>query len=196
MTRITAEQSIRQSPVPRARLAGPEIHREPVHARRHAGIGHWRYLLLIGWSVALLGAGLGSYAPAADADFMFMAAFPGPGHVLGLVLRLAAGARHVDGLPVVIASGIAAAVMLAGALILRGDPGDDGGGWDLTIKAVLLDTAADSAAASGVAASGAIILHARGRGWLDPGAALAITVIISYLAQELVRQTVAAIRSP
>jgi hypothetical protein len=26
--------------------------------------------------VALLGAGLGSYTPAADADFMFMAAFP------------------------------------------------------------------------------------------------------------------------
>lgn len=85
------------------------------------------------------------------------------------IQRLAAGARHVDGLPVVIASGIAAAVMLAGALILRGDPGNDGGGEDLTIKAVLLDTAANSATASGVAASGAIILAARGWGWLDPG---------------------------
>ncbi|HEX2822968.1 MAG TPA: hypothetical protein VHO07_22815 [Streptosporangiaceae bacterium] len=82
--------------MPRNRLAGPEILREPVHARRHAGIGHWRYLLLIGWSVALLGAGLDSYAPAADADFMFMAAFPGPGHLLGLVLFAAFGQWQAD----------------------------------------------------------------------------------------------------
>jgi cobalt-zinc-cadmium efflux system protein len=112
------------------------------------------------------------------------------------IQRLAAGARHVDGLPVVIASGIAAAVMLSGALVLRGDPGDDGGGEDLTIKAVLLDTIADAAAAGGVAASGAIILAARGWYWLDPAVALAIAVITSYLAQKLVRQTVTAIRSP
>ncbi len=37
--------------------------------------------------------------------------------------RLAAGARRVEGLPVLIVSGVAAAVMLAGALVLAGDPG-------------------------------------------------------------------------
>ena len=61
------------------------------------------------------------------------------------VQRLAAGARRVEGLPVLIVSSLAAVVMLAGALVL----GDDDGGEDLNIKAVLLDTAADAAAAAG-----------------------------------------------
>ena len=39
--------------------------------------------------------------------------------------RLATGTRHVDGLTVLVVSAIAAAVMLAGALVLRGDSSDD-----------------------------------------------------------------------
>jgi hypothetical protein len=54
---------------------------------------------------------------------------------------------------VLIVSGIAAAVMLAGALVLGGD---DDGEEDLNVKAVLLDTAA----AARVAVSGAVILGA------------------------------------
>jgi cobalt-zinc-cadmium efflux system protein len=100
------------------------------------------------------------------------------------IQRLAAGARHVEGLPVLIVSGIAAAVMLAGALVLGADAGDDdGGGEDLNVKAVLLDTAADAAAAGGVAASGAIILAVGRWYWLDPAVALVIAVIITYHAQ-------------
>lgn len=38
------------------------------------------------------------------------------------IQRLAEGTRRVEGLPVLIVSGIAAAVMLAGALVLSGDP--------------------------------------------------------------------------
>jgi hypothetical protein len=57
---------------------------------------------------------------------------------------------------VLIVSGIAAAVMLAGALVLGGDAGDDDGEEDLNVKAVLLDTAA----AARVAVSGAVILGA------------------------------------
>ncbi|MGH3230736.1 MAG: cation diffusion facilitator family transporter [Streptosporangiaceae bacterium] len=38
------------------------------------------------------------------------------------IQRLAAGTRRVEGLPVLIVSAIAASVMLAGALVLRGDP--------------------------------------------------------------------------
>ena len=109
--------------------------------------------------------------------------------------RLAAGAHRVEGLPVLIVSGIAAAVMLAGALVLSGDPADDDGGEDLNVKAVLLDTAADAAAAGGVAASGAIIVGVGGWYWLDPAVALAIAVIIGYQAQKLVRKVMAALRS-
>jgi cobalt-zinc-cadmium efflux system protein len=105
------------------------------------------------------------------------------------IQRLAAGARHVEGLPVLIVSGIAAAVMLAGALVLGGDE-------DLNVKAVLLDTAADAAAAGGVAASGAIILAAGRWYWLDPAVALVIAVIITYHAQKLIRNVITALRSP
>ena len=115
------------------------------------------------------------------------------------IQRLAEGTRRVEGLPVLIVSGIAAAVMLAGALVLRGDPddGDDGddGEEDLNVKAVLLDTAADAAAAAGVAVSGAVILGAGSWYWLDPAVALLIAVIIGYHAQKLVRKVIAAIRA-
>jgi cobalt-zinc-cadmium efflux system protein len=93
--------------------------------------------------------------------------------------------------------GIAAAVMLAGALVLRGenDGENDDGEEDLNVKAVLLDTAADAAAAAGVAVSGAVILGAGGWYWLDPAVALLIAVIIGYHAQKLVRKVIAAIRA-
>jgi cobalt-zinc-cadmium efflux system protein len=111
------------------------------------------------------------------------------------IQRLAAGSQRVEGLPVLIVSGIAAAVMLAGALVLGGDPDDDDGGEDLNVKAVLLDTAADAAAAAGVAASGAVILGTGGWYWLDPAIALVIAVIVAYQAQKLVRKITATIRS-
>ena len=111
------------------------------------------------------------------------------------IWRLTAGTRRVEGLPVLIVSGIAAVVMLAGALILRGDPGDDDGGEDLNVKAVLLDTAGDAAAAGGVAVSGAIILGT-GWYWLDPATALTIAVIVGYHAQKLTRTIIAALRPP
>jgi cobalt-zinc-cadmium efflux system protein len=112
------------------------------------------------------------------------------------IQRLAEGTRRVEGLPVLIVSGIAAVVMLAGALVLRGDPhGEDDSEEDLNVKAVLLDTAADAAAAAGVAASGAVILGVGGWYWLDPAVALLIAVIIGYHAQKLVRRVIAAIRA-
>jgi cobalt-zinc-cadmium efflux system protein len=85
--------------------------------------------------------------------------------------------------------------MLAGALVLGGDADDDDGGEDLNVTAVLLDTAADAAAAAGVAVSGAIILGVGGWYWLDPAAALAIAVIIGYHALKLIRKITAALRS-
>jgi cobalt-zinc-cadmium efflux system protein len=115
------------------------------------------------------------------------------------IQHLAAGTRRVEGLPVLIVSAVAAAVMLAGALILGGDDDDDDdgdGGEDLNVRAVLLDTAADAAAAAGVAVSGAIILGTGGWYWLDPATALAIAVIVGYHAQKLIRKIAAALRSP
>ena len=113
------------------------------------------------------------------------------------IQHLVTGAHRVEGLPVVIVSAVAAAVMLAGALILGGDI-DDGAddGDDLNVKAVLLDTAADAAAAAGVAVSGAIIVGADGWYWLDPAIALVIAVIVGYHALRLIRKITAALRSP
>jgi hypothetical protein len=69
--------------------------------------------------------------------------------------------RQVDGLPVLIVSGIAALVMTGGALVLRRHHEDETDEHDLSVTAVLLDTIADAAAAAGVAATGAIILDRR-----------------------------------
>lgn len=110
--------------------------------------------------------------------------------VVAAIQRLAAGAHRVQGLPVLIVSAVAAAVMLAGALVLGGDSGAD----DLNLRAVLLDTAADAAAAAGVAGSGAVILATGGWYWLDPAVALVIAVIVGYHAQKLIRQITAALR--
>jgi cobalt-zinc-cadmium efflux system protein len=115
--------------------------------------------------------------------------------IVAAIQHLAAGTHHVEGLPVLAVSAVAAAVMLASALILGGDADDDGT-EDLNVKAVLLDTAADAAAAAGVAASGAIILGVGGWYWLDPAVALVIAVIIGYHALKLTREITTALRSP
>jgi cobalt-zinc-cadmium efflux system protein len=114
------------------------------------------------------------------------------------IWHLAAGTRPVDGLPVLIVSAVTAVVLLAGALVLGGDlddEDDEGGEGDLNIKAVLLDTAADSAAAAGVAISGAIIFGAGGLYWLDPATALVIAIVVGYHAAKLLRKVIAALRS-
>jgi len=114
----------------------------------------------------------------------------------GAIGRLVNGPSHVRGLPVLIASGIAALVMLGGGLILRGDADDPGDseGDRANVRAVLLDTLADSAAAGGVAVTGAIILADPALAWLDPTVALIIVAVIGYQALALIRQVVIALR--
>lgn len=116
----------------------------------------------------------------------------------GAIRRLAAGAGHVHGLPVLIASGIAALAMLGGGLILQGDePGEeDTEGDRANMRAAILDTLADSAAAAGVAVTGAIILAVPAWSWLDPVAALVISVIVGYHALRLVRDVLRSLRNP
>jgi cobalt-zinc-cadmium efflux system protein len=115
------------------------------------------------------------------------------------VNRLITGTPQVDGLPVLIVSGIAAIVMAGGALVLRSD-GDDNehetDEHDLSVAAVLLDTIADAAAAAGVAATGAIILATGGWYWLDPAVALAIALVVAYHAFALIRKVLMRLRPP
>jgi cobalt-zinc-cadmium efflux system protein len=114
------------------------------------------------------------------------------------VVRLITGTPQVDGLPVLVVSGIAALVMALSALVLRGDEVDDeseSGERDMSVAAVLLDTIADAAAAAGVAATGAIILATGGWYLLDPAVALAIAVIVAYHAFALVRKVLGQLRS-
>lgn len=109
--------------------------------------------------------------------------------------RLISGTRSVDGLPVLVVSGIAAILMTVGALVLRGDEaGGEGetGEPDVSVAAVLLDTVADAAAAAGVAATGAIILATGGWYWLDPAVALVIAAVIAYHAVALIRKVISA----
>jgi len=104
--------------------------------------------------------------------------------------RLITGTPEVDGLAVLVVSGVAAVVMTVAALVLSGGTDDDGDGQreDLSVKAVLLDTVADSAAAAGVAVTGGVILATRGWYWLDPAVALVIAVVVAYHAVRLIRK--------
>jgi len=113
------------------------------------------------------------------------------------VTRLAAGTPRVAGLPVLLASGLAAVVMTAGALILRGDDPDPGGDGDrdVSVAAVLLDTVADAAAAAGTAVAGGIILATGGWYWLDPVVALVIALVVAGHAIVLIRKVLGRLRA-
>jgi cobalt-zinc-cadmium efflux system protein len=123
--------------------------------------------------------------------------------VVSLVLvealrRLISGTGQVHGLPVAIVSGIAAVVMIIGALILMGDgddPGDDDGDA-ANMRAVLLDTIADAAAAAGAAITGLIIFSTDGLYWLDPAVALVIAAVVGYHVIVLLRGVLKTLRAP
>jgi len=111
--------------------------------------------------------------------------------------RLLTGTPQVNGLPVLVVSGIAALVMAAGALVLDADADDSAGQTsqrDLSVAAVLLDTIADAAAAAGVAAAGGIILATGSWYWLDPAVALAIAAVVAYHAFTLIRKILRRLR--
>jgi cobalt-zinc-cadmium efflux system protein len=103
------------------------------------------------------------------------------------VRRLASGTAEVHGIPVVVVSSVAAVVMLIGALVLKGDHSDaqDEEGDAANMRAVLLDTAADAVSAAGAAIAGAIIALTGALYWLDPAVAVAIAVVVSFLALRL-----------
>jgi cobalt-zinc-cadmium efflux system protein len=114
------------------------------------------------------------------------------------VRRLLTSVPEVHGLPVVVTSASAAAVMLLGAAILHADVGDDRDtlGDQLNMRAVLLDTAGDAAAAAGVAGAGVVILATGGWYWIDPTVALVVACVIAVHAIAILRQAAAHIRRP
>ena len=117
----------------------------------------------------------------------------------GATSRLVTGTHEVHGLPVLIVSGIAAIVMVVGALILGSDVDDldnDNDNDSLNMRAVFLDTAADAAAAAGVAVAGGIILATGGLFWIDPAVAFVIAIVVGYHAVRLLIVITAARRAP
>lgn len=114
---------------------------------------------------------------------------------VGAAERLVGGTAEVQGLPVLLVSGIAAVVMFAGALILGADVGENHAGGDLNMRAVLLDTAGDGAAAAGVAVAGAVIYVVKGLYWLDPVVAAVIALVVGYHAVRLLRSIINALRA-
>ena len=110
--------------------------------------------------------------------------------------RIIAGTAPIHGLPVLVTSLIAALAMGLGVLILGGDPDDanDTEADRANMRAVMLDTAADAFAATGVAVTGAIILATNGWYWLDSAVAIIIAVVIGYQVLVLLRDIVGALR--
>ena len=87
-------------------------------------------------------------------------------------------------------------VMLIGAVILGGDDDDDDDeGGNLNMRAVLLDTVADSVAAGAVALVGGIILATGGNYWLDPAVALLVAAVIAFHAIRLLGKVLVELRS-
>jgi cobalt-zinc-cadmium efflux system protein len=103
--------------------------------------------------------------------------------------RLLSGSPRVHGLPVLIASTIAALAMILCARILGTIEADD-----FNMRSVMLDSVADAATAAGVALSGAIILAAQGLYWLDAAMALVIAVVVGYHAVKLIREVLCDLR--
>lgn len=127
------------------------------------------------------------HAALVNAGWLFVLNLVVAGAAVG---RLASRSSPVHGLVVLVASSVAAVVMVATAFVLGGEAqdkgrdGDDEGGA-LNVRAVLLDTAADGAAAAGVAVAGGVIYATGGLFWVDPAVALAISVVVGYHAAGL-----------
>jgi cobalt-zinc-cadmium efflux system protein len=134
------------------------------------------------------------YAALANATWLLVVAVLVAADATG---RLVGGTSTVHGLPVLVVSGVAALVMVAGAVVLHADPGGDAetSGAALTMRVVLLDTAGDAASAAGVALAGMVIFATGGLYWLDPAVALVVSLVVAAHVVGLLWQTLAALRS-
>jgi cobalt-zinc-cadmium efflux system protein len=107
------------------------------------------------------------------------------------VRRLIQGTPDINGLPVLVVSAVATAVMLAGVLVL----GTGAGREDLHMRSVLLDTVSDAVASAAVAVSG-LVIYLTGRFfWLDSALSAAIAVVVGVGAARLLRDVVRSLRT-
>lgn len=107
------------------------------------------------------------------------------------VRRLIQGTPDIHGLPVLVVSAVATAVMLAGVLVL----GTGAGREDLHMRSVLLDTVSDAVASAAVAVSG-LVIYLTGRFfWLDSALSAAIAVVVGVGAARLLREVVRSLRT-
>jgi cobalt-zinc-cadmium efflux system protein len=104
--------------------------------------------------------------------------------------RLLHGTPEIHGLPVLIVSAVATAVMIAGVFVL----GTGAGSEDLHMRSVLLDTAADALASAAVAVSGGIIYLTGRFYWLDSALSLIIGILIGVGALRLLLAVARALR--
>ncbi|MHB1467958.1 MAG: cation transporter [Solirubrobacteraceae bacterium] len=126
-----------------------------------------------------------TFAALANASFLLVVTLA---VAAGAARRLVVGAPAIHGLPVLLASAVAAVAMIVAALVL----GDVQG--DISMEAVMLDTLADAGAAIGVAIAGAIILATDGLYFLDPLVALLIALLVAYHALRLLRRALFDVR--
>jgi Co/Zn/Cd efflux system component len=111
--------------------------------------------------------------------------------IVEAVRRLLHGTPEIHGLPVLIISGVAAIVMVIGALVL----GRDAGSEDLHMRSVLLDTVADAVTSAAVAATGAVIFLVQGLYWLDSVMAVLVGCVIGTGASRLLIEVVRSLRT-
>ena len=102
------------------------------------------------------------------------------------IRRLANGTPEVHGLPVLIVSAIATAVMIGGVFVL----GTGAGRENLHMRSVLLDTISDAVASAAVAIGGAVIYLTGEYYWLDSALSVVIAVVIGAGAVHLLRDVV------
>lgn len=113
------------------------------------------------------------------------------GVVVSAAQRLVSSSPQVHGLAVLVASAVAALVMLCAALILGADAGSE----DLHMRSILLDTIADGAAAAVVAIVGAVLAVAQRWFWLDAAAALLVSALIALAAIRLLLDVARALNT-
>lgn len=107
------------------------------------------------------------------------------------IRRLVNGTPEVHGLPVLIVSAIATAVMLVGVFVL----GTGAGSEDLHMRSVLLDTISDAVASAAVAIGGAVIYLTGRYYWIDSALSVVIAVVIGVGALHLLREVVLSLRT-
>ena len=111
--------------------------------------------------------------------------------IVEAVRRLLQGTPEIHGLPVLVTSGIAAVVMVVGALVL----GRQAGSEDLHMRSVLLDTVADAVTSAAVAVTGAVIFVVQCLYWLDSVMAILVGLVIGAGATRLLIDVVRALRT-